>query len=178
MNFRETPGADWYPDVWGVGEPSPVSNPFKYSFQKLGAQEQELSWVRWSKSSIDKKPVFPNSYICGQSTALWAHTGSQAASCWSATFLPGLCAHSTPSPGRQLLVMRAREQRNTTGRDKRKALFVIHVRETRRLVCWPHHRSRSWGRCKRSESKWKPTETTALNHPAQQEMFLRDLQRC
>lgn len=78
-----------------------------------------------------KSPVSPMVTICGQPSARWAHTGVTLwAHKWHLAgqfaFVSGLHAHSTPSPGRQLLVIRAREQTNTTGRNRLKAVCYSH----------------------------------------------------
>lgn len=120
---------------------------------------------------VTKRPVSPRVKFAVNKQ----HLGSQAASCPSAAFLASaptqrqVLAGSCGWPGKG--TEKHRGQRQAEG-------SVSHVTETRGLVCWPHHTSRWSGRCGRSESKWKATETTALNQPAQQEMFLRGLQRC
>lgn len=131
------------------------------------SQEQTLDSVRWSN------PSFPSSYVSGQPTALGTHRITSCTLLLS--YLPSWPVHSTPSPSRKLLVIRERRQRNTP---ERHAEDCHSCKGDQTLACWLHPRSRSWEKCETSESRKKPTETAALNHPAQQEMFLGDLQRC
>lgn len=120
---------------------------------------------------VMKSPVSPRvTFVVSKQ-----HLGSQAASCPSTAFLASAPTQHQVLAGSCRWWGKGTEkhhgQRQVEG-------SVSHVTETRGLVCWPPHTSRWSGRCERSESKWKATETTALNQPAEQEMFLRGLQRC